>query len=76
MTPSAATLLVTVTAVNDPPVVDLNGAGIGNEGIDNTASFTEDAGPTTLAPIALVTDVDNTNLTSAQIKLTNNPDGR
>ena len=48
--------------------------GDGNEGIDNAASFTEDAGPTTLAPGALVIDVDNTNLTSAQIQLTNDPD--
>ena len=55
---------VTVTAVNDRPVVDLNGGGAGNEGIDNTAAFTEDqASATTLAPAALVTDIDNSNLT-------------
>ena len=47
--PLAFTTL-SVTPVNDRPVIDLNGAGVGNEGINNTASFTEDGPATTLAP--------------------------
>ncbi|MEY2569744.1 MAG: hypothetical protein QOE63_94, partial [Acidimicrobiaceae bacterium] len=67
------TVSITVNCVNDAPVVDLNGSG--SAGIGNTASFTEDAGATTLAPSAEVTDVDNANLASATLRLTNRPDG-
>ena len=65
---------MTVTCLNDRPIIDLNGHGGGNEGIDNAASFTEDAGAVTLAPDALVIDVDNANLASAQVHLTSDPD--
>ena len=54
--------------VNDRPIIDLNGDGDGNEGINNAASSTEDGGAVTLAPDPLVLDVDSANLTSAQIK--------
>ena len=37
-----ANVAVTVTCVNDRPIIDLNGDGDGNEGINNAASFTED----------------------------------
>ena len=70
--PLAFTTL-SVTPVNDRPVIDLNGAGVGNEGINNTASFTEDGPATTLAPAALVTDVDSANLASAQVRLDQHP---
>jgi hypothetical protein len=67
------TVSITVNCVNDAPVVDLNGSGSG--GIDNSASFTEDAGATTVAPANEVSDVDNANLASATVTLTNRPDG-
>src|SRR5437763_1099685 len=51
---------ISVAAVNDAPVTDLNGAGAGN---DNTASFTEQT-PVLIAPSATITDADSANLTS------------
>ena len=69
---NVATVTINVAAVNDAPVLDLNGA---DAGIDDTAAFTEDGLATTLAPEALVSDVDNANLTSATVALTNHPDG-
>jgi hypothetical protein len=66
------TISITVNAVNDAPVVDLNGAGAG---IDNNAAFTENQPALTLATSATVTDVDNANLSSATVVLTNHPDG-
>lgn len=73
------TVTINVAAVNDPPVVDLNGVPAG---IDSSAAFTEDSapanpgsGPAALAPNATVTDVDDANLSSATITLTNHPDG-
>jgi len=70
---AVATATVTVTAVNDAPVVDLNGTGTG--GINTTATFTEDGGAIVMAGATDVTDVDNNNLVSATITLTNRPDG-
>ena len=68
------TITFNVTAVNDRPVIDLDGDD--TEDIDDDAAFTEDqANPTTLAPGAQVSDVDNSNLTSAQVKITNILDG-
>ncbi len=63
-------LTVTFNA-NTAPVVDLNGGGAG---IDTVSSFTEDGGPSALAPAATVSD-DGTNLASATITLTTRPDG-
>jgi hypothetical protein len=64
---------INVTSVNDAPVVDLNGTGTG--GINTTATFTEDGGAIVMAGATDVTDVDNSNLVSATITLTNRPDG-
>ena len=64
---------VNIDCVNDAPELDLDGPLVA--GIDNSASFTEDAGPTTLAPDATVGDVDDTDLESALVTLTNRPDG-
>ena len=47
---------VDVIAVNDAPVVDLNGAGVG---VNNSVGYTENAAPTLLAPNATVVDVDS-----------------
>ncbi|MEI8720297.1 VCBS domain-containing protein [Mesorhizobium sp. ISC11] len=65
------TVSVTITGTNDAPVIDLNGAGAGN---DATASFTEQT-PLVIAPLATVTDVDSANLTSLTATLTARPDG-
>ena len=62
---------VGVTAANDAPVTDLNGAGAGN---DATAAFTEQT-PVLIAPAATITDADTANLTSMTVTLTTRPDG-
>jgi hypothetical protein len=69
---NSATATVHVVPLDDPPVVDLNGAGAG---FDTTTSFTEGSGSTTLAGAADVTDSDTANLQSADVTLTNRPDG-
>ncbi len=63
---------ISVTAANDPPVTDLNGTGTGGD--DATASFTEQT-PVVIAPVATITDVDDTDLESLTATLTNRPDG-
>ena len=71
-TSASTTVDVTIHGVNDPPVVDLNGAAAG---IDTSAAFTEDGGAVTVAPSTVVSDVDSANVASAQVTLTNHPDG-
>ncbi len=66
------TVSINVRPPNEPPVVDLNDDGAG---INTTASFTEDGGPVALAPVGEVSDADDTEVTSAEITLTNRPDG-
>jgi len=66
------TSTITVTPVNDAPVTDLNGATGGD---DATATFTEDAGAILIASAGTITDVDDTNMESMTITLTNRPDG-
>ena len=56
---SVGTVSVTVTCVDDAPVLDLNGV---DTGLDNGASFTEDGGGVVLAPDATVFDIDDTNV--------------
>ncbi|MDX6588119.1 MAG: hypothetical protein QOI31_2592 [Solirubrobacterales bacterium] len=69
---ATATATISITATNDAPTLDLNGAGAG---VDATASFTEDGPPADLAPAADVADPDDTNIESADITLTNPQDG-
>ncbi len=61
---TAITGTLTIGPTNDPPVVDLNGAGAGR---DNAVTFTEGANvahvPVTVAGSATLTDADNTRLT-------------
>ncbi len=64
---------VTINPVNDAPVVDLNGVAVG---VNVSGSFTEDTpGGAVLAGSTDVTDIDNANLASATITLTNRLDG-
>uniref|UniRef100_UPI001177D3F7 Ig-like domain-containing protein n=1 Tax=Crenothrix polyspora TaxID=360316 RepID=UPI001177D3F7 len=66
---TTATLALTVTPVNDAPIVDLNGAPAGT---GFTPTFTENgAGVSISVPTVLVTDVDDTAMESATIVLTN-----
>ncbi|MDH4152735.1 MAG: tandem-95 repeat protein, partial [Nitrospira sp.] len=68
---NAVTLSTTITPVNDAPVVDLNGAGAGN---NVTTAFTEQT-PVVIAPSGTLSDVDSANLTSLTATLTARPDG-
>ena len=65
------TVTLTVAAVNDAPVVDLNAGGAGN---NVTTAFTEQT-PVLIAPVGTLTDVDSANLTSLTVTLTARPDG-
>ena len=70
----AETFTLTVNAVNDAPVVDLNG---GSSGAGYAATFTEDGGPvaiTDAANLSLI-DIDSTTLAGATVTITNLPDG-
>ncbi len=62
---------VTVSAVNDAPVVDLNGTGAGQ---DVTTAFTEQTS-VVIAPSGTLSDVDSATLTSLTVTLTARPDG-
>ncbi len=62
---------ITITAVNDAPVVDLNAGGAGQ---DVTTAFTEQT-PVLIAPVGTLTDVDSANLTALTVTLTTRPDG-
>ncbi len=57
---------------NTAPVVDLNGAGTGN---NESSSFTEDGGAVPIAPAGTVTDADGDEISTVTITLTNNLDG-
>ena len=70
---ATATATITVDAVNDPPVVDLNGPDAGE---DFEATFTESSGAAAIVGTGLtVDDVDNANLASATATITNLLDG-
>ncbi|MFQ3663784.1 MAG: cadherin-like domain-containing protein, partial [Chloroflexaceae bacterium] len=58
----AATFSITITPVNDPPVVDLNGAAAG---VNYAATYTENAPATLIVdPSAAVTDPESDNITT------------
>jgi len=59
---------ISIVAENDAPTVDLNGEGTG---VDFATTFTEGNGPLAIVDGVLVDDVDNTDLTSATVTLTN-----
>ncbi|MDR4481115.1 MAG: hypothetical protein R3B37_15380 [Nitrospira sp.] len=62
---------VTVSGVNDAPVVDLNAGGAGQ---DVTTAFTEQT-PVLIAPVGTLTDVDSATLTALTVTLTARLDG-
>ena len=65
---SAALLTVQLQPVNDPPDLDLNGAGAG---FDNEAVFYINRTPVALAADLVAADRDNTTLRRATIRITN-----
>ncbi len=71
---STGTVTITVNCTNDAPVLDLNGPAAG---IDFTAIFTDGGGAVAVVDAANLTvaDVDNPNLASATVTLTDRPDG-
>jgi hypothetical protein len=72
-----ATVNVTVNPVNDSSILDLDGDdSSGKSGLDYLTGFVEGADPVAIAHSdAVITDVDDTNIESATITLTNRPDG-
>ena len=70
------TTSVTVNAVDDNPVVDLDQDDDNTTGANYQASFTEgDAGVTIADSDASLENVDGPNLSSLTVTLTNRPDG-
>ncbi len=65
---NVAVATVNVTAVNDAPVLDLNGAGAGTS---FAGAYTENAGPLPIAAATVITDVDNSNMLSATVQIAN-----
>jgi VCBS repeat-containing protein len=63
---SSATVTITVNGVNDAPVVDAGAAAV---------TFTEDGPAVVVAAALTVTDVDDTDLSSATVTITNPLDG-
>jgi uncharacterized repeat protein (TIGR01451 family) len=63
--------LVTVTAANDRPLVDLNGSG---SGTNASAAFVEQT-PIAIAAAATLADPDSASFTSLTARLTSRPDG-
>ena len=57
---------INVITFNDVPVVDLNG---GENGLDNTVSYTEGSGPTLLSPSLTIFDPDSPQLVSATVSI-------
>lgn len=67
------TVVQTITAVNDPPIVDLNGALPGSG--YSTGYMMSNPPVNITSSDATITDVDNSELVSATLKLTSRPDG-
>ncbi|WP_295449369.1 cadherin-like domain-containing protein, partial [uncultured Thiodictyon sp.] len=68
--------LITISQLNDAPVVDLNGPGLGS---DTAVTWTEGANTAhvavAIAPSATLSDADNTNLTQMTLVVTGVQDG-
>ena len=67
-----STLDLSVTAVNDPSVLDLDADNSsGASGFDSVTTFTEGGPAVSIANVSLVTDIDSATLSGATIVLTN-----
>ena len=69
----AQVLIVQVQPVNDPPQLDLNGAGAG---FDHETFFFINRAPVPVAPDLVLADQDNTTLRGATIRIVNLQDGQ
>ena len=71
------TATLTISAVNDAPVLDLDGDNSsGQSGADFANTWTENGGPVAIADAdAVLSDVDSANLVSLTVTLTNRLDG-
>ena len=58
------TSIINITAVNDPPVVDLNGADVGTGA---TLAYTENGTAAAIAPAGVTTDVDSANFNGGSL---------
>ena len=66
------TLDITINGTNDVPTIDLDGSDATAPGNDYTAEYTEGSLPIPIAAIdTTITDIDDTNIESAVITLTN-----
>ena len=63
---NAATVTVNVAAINDAPVLDLNGAGAGLSG---SLAYVENQGLAAIAPLATVSDVDSPNFNGGLLNI-------
>ncbi|GDY11708.1 hypothetical protein LBMAG53_05860 [Planctomycetota bacterium] len=67
-----ATATVDMAPINDPPTVDLNGAGAGT---GTSATYAEGQAPVALANLAVLGDLDNTDLSRVEVTPASRPDG-
>ena len=69
---SGASIIVTVSALNDPPALDLDGNDSTAAGTSYAGTFTEDGGAVAVADAdTVITDIDDTDLAGAVVTLTN-----
>ena len=69
---NTATTTINVIAVNDPPVIDLDANNNTAPGNNYQTSFTENGAAVAIGDVdTTITDLDNSNITSATITLTN-----
>ncbi|MDE5075622.1 MAG: hypothetical protein O4749_06020, partial [Trichodesmium sp. St5_bin2_1] len=73
---NTATTTINITAVNDAPVLDLDGDDSTTTGSDYTTTFMEEGAAVAIGDVDVsLTDVDDTNIESATITLTNIQNG-
>ena len=71
-----AAIVINVAADNDPPVLDLDANDTATTGADYETTFTEGGSPIAIADVdTAITDVDDANIESAVITLTNKQTG-
>ncbi|HEY0857464.1 MAG TPA: VCBS domain-containing protein, partial [Albitalea sp.] len=69
---STATLVITITPVNDAPVLDLDSNDSSAAGADHVATYVENGAPISIADVDIrITDPDNAVLQGATVTLTN-----
>ena len=73
---NTATVIITVAAVNDAPVLDLDANNSNSAGVNYSTSYSEGDSPVLIADSdAAISDVDHANLASLTVTITNLQDG-